>query len=283
MSTEILKYDDDDDDDDNISHFVVNRDGKGVSFTCPVCGRTFTSAKEYANHKHYKNNPHDEKFPTIRREINEEISAFGPYAKDIDVALSTLVSKGTHNSGGKVFYSCVLGDNKVFKDRTLLEYHILKMHGDELSNIISKLDTEKSNWRFGRHLTEGQINNLVEELANNNIVGEYKGRYEYKCPLHKAVFYDLNKYKNHILNSHTEGELLAMLGKLTPDDVEGAEEQVAENVRFKDKEGKIFFRCPVDGYRFKTKEEFIEHFKTHTPEQRFQNVLWRKSDIKRNP
>ncbi len=278
---EIGKDDDNESNEDNFSHFIVGRNGSDVSYFCPKCGRTFTSITDYATHKHYKPPINSERFPSIRAEINNELAKYGPYAKDLDTVLSTLVSKGSHNMKGKEYYECTLGDNKAFQDKTLLEYHLIKFHGEELYELVMKLDFGKSDWRFGRNLTEGQINELINELAEKSIVGEFRGNYKYKDPIHKTIFYSLERFKQHILSSHTEGELLSMLGKLTPEDLIGSEEQVSENVRFNTPTGGTFYRCPVDGYRFKTKDEFKQHFLTHTPAQRFQNVLWRKDDVKR--
>lgn len=286
--TTIEKYDEDEAEDNT----TVMRGDNKVIYHCPVCGRNFLSARDYATHKDEPKSQGNENFPSIRRYIDGVLNNYGAYKKDLDVILSTLVSRGSHNKGKDQYYVCPLGDNTIFKDNTLLEYHLLKFHRKEIEGILFHLsDEKKATPRFGRLLTPKQIRTYLDKLEESDkaFTGQYRNmKAVFRCPFgHKSLFVGTKAFEDHILSSHNETQLKDAVEPITDEEVAPLTGMVERKVRFGDKPGEdehynlgTYYLCPLDHYRFKTSKDFEEHFNQHTPEEKARAEAWKKEDYK---
>ncbi|MEM0142544.1 MAG: C2H2-type zinc finger protein [Candidatus Parvarchaeum sp.] len=212
----------DEDNTNYIGNYTLMRDKNGkVVYQCKTCGRQFTNAKDFLNHRHDENTPkvHPKpiKYEQERKHIEDMLDDYGVYKKDVEIAISTLVHEGTGlNAQHKPVYRCKF-DGVETDDPLLLEYHILTMHKKIIDGIVEKL-------AYGENF-EGEEKDYSEEAKNveeilrsygkyadraaaildrltRESVGMHNGNFHFICPVDNSEFPAEELLDQHILTVH---------------------------------------------------------------------------------
>lgn len=261
---------------------MVNDNRGGYKLVCPECGALFSRPKDFYEHTHEKKREDstDRKERLQHKIYAEDWEDKYPagLASPLRGLISALVSGGFRSpQRGVTFWQCPFADREEFKSADEFEYHLVQRHGDELANYLANKLGMVGKSLYGENERKNTIDRILED---NKFVRHFRNggsRTTYRCPLDK-VKGSYETVFEHMLK-HREADILSQDKNKPKEDEDTAINYLVRQNKHRTPDGDYFYRCPVDGYRFKKPQEFSEHLHLHTPEV-LQENMYHKNEYK---